>query len=159
MSGYMFYWKPFRSKYSLYSSLAAEITFGCCVLILFVFVSPRSDQLSTVIGWFMICLVVISLLTSWICVALQQLRIFTRRRERLAQKAAEKQQHAIEKEAKTDAVAVRPTKERNTPWQNEVRGLLKKGTKRVLTRRRVAVGATAKEDMTFGPDARRVTKV
>lgn len=86
MIAYMCYWKPFRSKYSLYSSLAAELAFACSVLLMFAFISKRTESTGCIIGWTTIGFVVGSLLAAWYCVGAQQLRIFLKRRARLQDK-------------------------------------------------------------------------
>ncbi len=98
---YMYYWKPFRSKFSLYSSLASEIMFAGCTLILFVFVTPRSESLSYIVGWAVIALVLCSLVTSWVCVGAQQFRMYMKRRAAKAIKEDEKAAKEAEEAGET----------------------------------------------------------
>jgi len=70
----MFYWKPFKSKYNLYTALGSELMFGAITFMLLGFVTPMNDKLGSTIGWIMNSMVIISLSGSWVFVILQQIR-------------------------------------------------------------------------------------
>eukprot|EP01022_Parablepharisma_sp_SALTPOND_P018630 TRINITY_DN3072_c0_g1_i1.p12 TRINITY_DN3072_c0_g1~~TRINITY_DN3072_c0_g1_i1.p12 ORF type:complete len:187 (+),score=20.20 TRINITY_DN3072_c0_g1_i1:5563-6123(+) len=111
----MYYWKPFRSRYNLYSSLLSEINFGVFTFMLFGFGKPMSDQKASIMGWIMIGMVILSLTGSWACVLLQQLSLWKRRKMLQEKKEAKKQkkvkttntkkkgtEDCVEKESETD---------------------------------------------------------
>jgi len=77
-AGYMIYWKPFKNKLSLYSAASSELFFALFTSLLYTFKIPRSDYTNMIIGWVLISTVLVSLATSWVCIAFQQIRNWKR---------------------------------------------------------------------------------
>ncbi len=98
MLAYMVYWKPFRSKYTLYSAMGSETMFAGCTLIMYSFIGELPAPKAYLLGWLEVALIVASMATSWICVVAQQLRIYRRRKLKKAEK-----EHAAQAEGKDPA--------------------------------------------------------
>jgi len=77
-AGYMIYWKPFKNKFSLYSAASSELFFAFFTTLLYTFKIPQSDYASMILGWTLISTVLVSLVTSWVCVILQQVQTWQR---------------------------------------------------------------------------------
>jgi len=71
---YMIYWKPFKNKFSLYSAASSETFFAVFTTFLYGLTSEHSDSVNSIMGWIMISTIGGALLTSWICIVLQQVR-------------------------------------------------------------------------------------
>jgi len=85
----MWYWKPFKSKYSFYSAIISEMNFLSVNLLMFTFLSADEKKLS-IVGWIVISIILISLGASWVNVLLHQLRALKRRKEISERKRLEK---------------------------------------------------------------------
>jgi len=72
----MIYWKPFKSKFSLYSSVFSELTFSGVTVSMFGFLQLRSDYVNSVVGWIMVSGTMSSMLGSWGCVGIQQWKLY-----------------------------------------------------------------------------------
>jgi len=71
---YMIYWKPFKNKFSLYSAVCSELFFSIFTFMLYFFTVPQSDYFNLTMGWVTISTIMTSMLTSWICIGIQQVR-------------------------------------------------------------------------------------
>jgi len=71
----MVHWKPFKSKFSLYSSVTAECIFFVFTIMMYGFLTKKQEHLIGM-GWTMISMVVGSLGTSWVCVVFQQIQAY-----------------------------------------------------------------------------------
>jgi len=92
----MVHWKPFKSKFSLYSSVTAEGIFFAFTSMMYGFLSEKEEHL-VAMGWTMISMVVASLGTSWVCVVFQQIQAYQRRLQLMEQKAERKLSAITEK--------------------------------------------------------------
>jgi len=105
----MWYWKPFKSKFSFYSAIISELNFLVINLIMLAFLSTDEKKLP-IIGWVVISMILTSLGASWVNVLLQQLRAFMRRKEISEIKQLEKinVQESVNKieEKKSEAVFI-----------------------------------------------------
>ena len=77
----MWYFKPFKSKFSLYSSIIAESSFFIITFMLFFVIKPRSDSINSLISWTGIVIIIASLIISWILVGIQQFQTWRAKKQ------------------------------------------------------------------------------
>ncbi len=122
----MFYWKPFKSRYSLYAAFFAEAIFAVVTLLLYTFVEPQSPSTSSTLGWVMISMVIAALACAWGCVILQQVHAWKRRKLHEQRKEArekrkkEREGRKSARDAKKDSSIGLEAGEGETKTQNAI---------------------------------------
>jgi len=89
----MIYWKPFKSKFSLYSAVIAETNFLVICVTMFSFTN-NNDIILRCIGWGEISMILASLTCSWACTLIQQVKSY----KRLVQIASKKANKVVNAE-------------------------------------------------------------
>eukprot|EP00826_Nyctotherus_ovalis_P010753 TRINITY_DN12818_c0_g1_i16.p2 TRINITY_DN12818_c0_g1~~TRINITY_DN12818_c0_g1_i16.p2 ORF type:complete len:221 (-),score=55.76 TRINITY_DN12818_c0_g1_i16:129-791(-) len=79
---YLVFLRPLKNKYSHYSSICSELTFFFFTLLLSCFVELRPDKLTSVMGWIMIVMVILSMVCSWGLVIVQQLETWRAKKQK-----------------------------------------------------------------------------